>query len=135
MKEYIVGLVFNPELSKLVLIEKQRPDWQKGFWNGLGGSVEANETPLQAMIRECKEESGLELYEWKQIVVQLVNNVKVTYFATATDVASCARPLTDEALGFWFHNELPKVISNLYWIIPLARYQLAGGFFGEKYQF
>lgn len=39
-----------------------RPDdFHSGKWNGLGGKLELDESPLQAAVRETREESGLEL--------------------------------------------------------------------------
>ena len=34
----------------------------EGKWNGLGGKLEAGETPEECIIREVKEESGLTIY-------------------------------------------------------------------------
>lgn len=36
-------------------------DYHLGKWNGLGGKLELDESPLEAARRELKEESGLEL--------------------------------------------------------------------------
>lgn len=35
----------------------------KGLWNGVGGKIEAGETPLEGAIREIKEETGIEVGE------------------------------------------------------------------------
>lgn len=41
------------------------PDYHAGRWNGLGGKLEADESPLEAAVREVGEESGLRLpAEW-----------------------------------------------------------------------
>jgi 8-oxo-dGTP diphosphatase len=32
-----------------------------GMWNGVGGTIEANETPLQCVLREIKEETDLDI--------------------------------------------------------------------------
>lgn len=45
--------------SKILLVEKDRPDWQKGRLNLVGGKIEKGETPEQAALRELQEESGL----------------------------------------------------------------------------
>ena len=42
---------------------KRKEDLNKGKWLGLGGHFEENETPYQCVIREVKEESGLDIYE------------------------------------------------------------------------
>jgi 8-oxo-dGTP diphosphatase len=38
---------------------KKEDDMHLGKWNGLGGKLEAGETPEECVIREVKEESGL----------------------------------------------------------------------------
>lgn len=56
-----------------------RPDdYHAGKWNGLGGKCEADESPLEAAVRELAEESGLELPEavFRPIGVILFPNFK-----------------------------------------------------------
>ena len=53
MKEYVVGFMFSEEILK------NKPDWQAGRLNGVGGKVEPNEYPDQAMVREFEEETGV----------------------------------------------------------------------------
>lgn len=43
----------------VVLIKKNRPEWQKGRFNGLGGKVKAAESMPDAMSREFQEECGV----------------------------------------------------------------------------
>ena len=38
---------------------KKAEDLHEGKWNGLGGKLEAGETPEECVIREVREESGL----------------------------------------------------------------------------
>ena len=45
--------------NKILLVKKDRPDWQKGRLNLVGGHIEEGETPEQAALRELQEESGL----------------------------------------------------------------------------
>ncbi len=40
---------------------KKENDIHAGKWNGLGGKFEAGETPEECVIREVKEESGLDI--------------------------------------------------------------------------
>lgn len=45
----------------LMIQRNARPDdYHLGKWNGLGGKLEPDESPLEAAIRELREESGLE---------------------------------------------------------------------------
>ena len=59
MKQYVLGFVFDEVYKRVLLIKKLRPDWQKGNLNGIGGKVEEKETPFEAMIRECQEETSV----------------------------------------------------------------------------
>jgi 8-oxo-dGTP diphosphatase len=40
---------------------KKKNDVHEGKWNGLGGKLEPGETPEECVVREVREESGLEL--------------------------------------------------------------------------
>ena len=58
MNHYVLGFYFNADKNRVLLVEKQRPEWMKGKWNGIGGHVEAKESAHQAMCRESAEEAG-----------------------------------------------------------------------------
>lgn len=61
MKEYVLGFSFSKDKKEIILIEKQKPDWQKGKLNGIGGKVELTDKNVyDAMVREFKEETGVE---------------------------------------------------------------------------
>lgn len=49
---------------------KKENDMHQGKWNGLGGKLEAGETPEECAIREIYEEAGLVVnkLEWKGII-------------------------------------------------------------------
>lgn len=57
MKKYVLGFRYNHE--GVILIKKSKPDWQRGLWNGIGGSIERGEAPFPAMCREFYEETGI----------------------------------------------------------------------------
>lgn len=63
MKRYCLGFVFSPDFRQVLLIEKRRPKWQEGLLNGIGGKLEGSETAVEAMVRECREETCLEVPE------------------------------------------------------------------------
>lgn len=58
---YVLGFAFHGEPAErtVVLLEKRTPEWQRGRLNGVGGKIEAGETPVEAMIREFEEEVGV----------------------------------------------------------------------------
>lgn len=56
---YCLGFVFSPARDEVLLLEKKRPAFQAGLLNGIGGKLAPGEDPLDGMVRECAEESGL----------------------------------------------------------------------------
>lgn len=53
-------LIHTPDLQVLIM---ERAD-KAGFWQSVTGSVESNETPCQAAIREVLEETGLDATQY-----------------------------------------------------------------------
>lgn len=85
---YVIGFIFNEDLSEVLLIRKNRPEWQKGRLNGIGGKVEHFDSTLRhACIREVLEESGLatEYNEWNEIHAQAVDGYVIVSFYTVLD--------------------------------------------------
>lgn len=63
MKKYVLGFAFTPDLENVLLLKKTKPKWQEGKYNGLGGKMKTFETPVEAMVREFKEEADIETIE------------------------------------------------------------------------
>jgi 8-oxo-dGTP diphosphatase len=124
MKSYVVGFIFNADRTKVALVEKTHPEWQKGRLNGVGGKIEDGETPLTAMVREAKEETGLVTQEsdWDPVVTMERPEVEVVFFACKhLGDESAVYTTTDEKVAWYTVDELPRtVLSNLTWMIPLA---------------
>jgi len=53
-------LCFLTRGEQVLMLERRRPPNQ-GLWNGVGGHIEPGETPLQACLREVREETGFVL--------------------------------------------------------------------------
>jgi 8-oxo-dGTP diphosphatase len=106
---YVVGFMFNPAENAVLLLRKNRPTWQVGKLNGIGGRVEDGETPQQAMRRECVEEVGLDVDSWNEFCVLSVGPIMN------------ASVMTDELPEVVNAFALPfDVIPNLKWLIPMA---------------
>lgn len=60
---YCLGFIFDKNRSINLMVQKDRPKWQEGLLNGIGGKVEEGEERIDAMVRECYEETGLDIPE------------------------------------------------------------------------
>ena len=49
--EYTLGFVFDRDLQHVLLIQKQRPAWQAGKFNGIGGKLEAGEHTITFAVK------------------------------------------------------------------------------------
>lgn len=83
MISYVVGIIFDELIDKVLLIRKNRPDWQVGKLNGVGGKIEQDETPNDAMVRECYEECGLLIDNWVLFNTYTDDKDYLVYFFTA----------------------------------------------------
>ncbi len=52
-------LIYARSGEDVLMLRKTTQNEHFGKWNGLGGKLEPNESPLQAAVREFKEESGV----------------------------------------------------------------------------
>ena len=61
----LATLCYVKQNNKTLMIHriKKVNDIHQGKWNGLGGKLEAGESPEQCIIREVKEECGLEIIQ------------------------------------------------------------------------
>ena len=123
---YVAGFLFTDDSRHVVLIEKVRPEWQAGLLNGIGGHVEPGETPLEAMVREFNEETGVEVSTWKQFAtLKGESDVQWTvHFFCAFDTRAFQRveQMTDESpVKMWVDSlDFDGTIPNLSWLIPMA---------------
>ena len=53
-------LCFLTHADQVLLLQRRKPPNQ-GLWNGVGGHIEAGESPLAACLREVSEETGYTL--------------------------------------------------------------------------
>jgi len=120
----VCGFLFNEDKSLLALIEKRRPSWQEGFYNGIGGKVEADETRLDCMQREFEEETGYSQDQWESFFVlgDAIHKYHVVYYRAVTKDLSVLTTATDEVVHVVSTNSIHRLplVRNLHWLIPMA---------------
>lgn len=120
--------------AEVLLVSKKSPTWQNGLLNGVGGKVENNETFLDAMHREWKEETGLMNPEWTAFASEEVKDEYFVMFFAArlVGVSSIIPPAMlsmprENDVGerlLWTStmaaSRMSNVVGNLKWLLPLA---------------
>ena len=123
MQEYVLGFMFDSRKDRVLLIEKQKPTWQRGKYNEIGGKVEEGETPLEAMVREFTEEVGYATApsQWSHFA-SMKGHVgwRVECFMSYGQIDT-AQQMESEVPGIFPTSRIPyRAISNLHWLIPMA---------------
>lgn len=130
MKYYVLGFAFSEELHRVVLIKKNRPEWQAGLFNGVGGKVEPDEAFSNAMSREFEKEAGLKVepINWIEFGYMEGEDFHIRAFCTVLSDLEIAqvKTCTDELISVLSVTEVMEisfhVISNLRTIfIPHAK--------------
>jgi 8-oxo-dGTP pyrophosphatase MutT (NUDIX family) len=137
LNNYVLGFAFSRYEDELnvLLIKKDHPEWQKDKYNGLGGGVEKNEQPIDAMIREFKEECGIssEASDWKLkgmmhgrfgiVHIFVSNSLPIySYRKTTSEMPKVFRLRHNGSFKFnidsldtiWYDS-----IENLKWLVPM----------------
>lgn len=138
MSDYVVGFLFTHGHRDVALIRKNKPEWQRGRYNGIGGKIELGENPKQAMTREFLEEAGVVINDWEPfITLSFFNGVRVYFFRSVLahndyDTARRVKSQTDEDVGWYcitLLGAIPGVntLPNLKWLVPMAITGAKGG--------
>lgn len=133
MNNYAVGFAFDPVTLSVALVRKNRPAWQNGKLNGIGGHIEIGESPSGAMVREFHEKAGLLVprERWNQFHhVRFPSGSHIYFYAAwVPDLMSSVKTTTDEPIElypsshftFARHAEFPDAtLYNLCYLIPMA---------------
>lgn len=133
--KFVVGYVFDKE-ENVILIRKNRPSWQKGLLNGVGGHVEQDESSLDAMRRECFEEGGVYIHEWRNICYMGGSDWELEVYATEIDNLNF-RTTTDEKIEIHNVNKiwLEETVPNVKWLIPMCLEHMKNKFTYKKASF
>lgn len=108
---YVLALVENPQGEYLITQRALDKHWGAGWWEVSGGGVLSGETPEQAVVREVREEAGLDvsgeqlvpIYSYENVDLKRGDNYIVDIYHFRLSV--CARDVTlqdSEAIDFKF---------------------------------
>ena len=112
MMRVVVGIITDNE-EILLLLKKNNPDWQKGLYNGIGGKVELNTTPLETIIKKCQEELGVNISNWIELDSEISSSgIEIVYFLTTLNEGEIKKlqSQTDERAELFSINNLPTNI-------------------------
>ena len=107
----VVGIITDNK--EILLLRKNNPDWQKGLYNGIGGKVELNTTPLETIIKKCQEELGVNISNWIELDSEISSSgIEIVYFLTTLNENEIKKlqSQTDERAELFSINNLPTNI-------------------------
>ena len=94
MKQIAMVLLFDRLNRLLIYLRDDKPEIPfPNHWDFFGGHLEAGETPAEALVREVKEEIGVDLQQWtffKRYVCtegDAYPNIKYLYWARIDKIA------------------------------------------------
>lgn len=140
MKVYTLGFMFSTDRSQVLLILKDRPEWQAGKLNGIGGKYEPDKdhTFKEAHIREFEEETGIKTIEEDWELFCIIKGVETidkigTIYGSNYEIR-CFRAFSNDAYNAkQMESEVPvlietkdiadgvfTVLPNVNWLIPMA---------------
>jgi ADP-ribose pyrophosphatase YjhB (NUDIX family) len=108
----------DPKVAATVLIERdgrlllirRAIDPGRGQWCFPGGYVDFGEDPASAAVRECREETGLEVDQVTLLDVSFNGRVIVITYAAQADAASEPRAADDaDGVGWFPPDALPPL--------------------------
>ncbi|MBI4138450.1 MAG: NUDIX domain-containing protein [Candidatus Wildermuthbacteria bacterium] len=124
MQKYTLGFIFTQDLSRVLLVEKNRPEWQKGKLNAVGGKIETGEASIACVVREIFEETGLKTTETDWIFFGELRGKTWqvdAYVLLHQGDPKDAVTKTDEKIQWFSVKDIPEhALDNIPWLIHLA---------------
>lgn len=119
---YCLAYAFDPELRQVALLQKNRPAFLLGKWTGVGGHVEAAETPQVAAAREFEEEAGVRVPLPAWVTVDHRENADwiLDVYAVTCDLNQ-VRTCTEEPIQIFDVGQLPDLAQ----LGPMVREDVA----------
>jgi 8-oxo-dGTP diphosphatase len=124
--KYVLGFMFDRDYSRVALIRKNSPEFQRDKYNGIGGKMEKDEYPVQALVREFFEETGMKTSnsDWRRVAVFYGPHFEMQVFSGREpehQQVEWVRTTTKELVQVFPVSDLPSnMLMNVRWLIPLC---------------
>jgi 8-oxo-dGTP diphosphatase len=119
-------LCFLTRRDKVLMLHRRRPP-NRGLWNGVGGRIEAGETPLECVLREVEEETGFHLREtpprfcglltWEGFEIPPAGLYIYTAEAPAGEPTANSEGTLEWKAREWVFTS-PETVSNIHVFLP-----------------
>jgi 8-oxo-dGTP diphosphatase len=123
MKKYVVAFLFDMTRTRIALVKKNKPEWQAGSWNGIGGKLELGEEWLDCVSREFKEETGVDLptETWEHTITLYNEWFECRFYRGFSDKVHEVKTMETEKIEVFPTISVPrlKTIPNLSWLVPM----------------
>jgi len=104
----VVGAAIFDDSGLLLAAQRAAPARYAGLWEFPGGKVEAGEMPAEALVRECREELGVEVAVGS-LVGQADIDIGVLQVYRASIISGVPQPREHQALRWLARDELDDV--------------------------
>jgi len=122
--DLIFTLAFLTNKDQILMLKRNNPP-NKGKWNGVGGRIEVGETPLESVLREVQEETGLFLKKMVFGGIMTWEGFEIKpgglyIFSAAVEdrnvVENGEGILSWQSKAFAFNH--PDVVDNIHYFLP-----------------
>ena len=126
--------------ADVLLVLKDKPEWQKGKLNLPGGKIEEGESPEQAATRELKGEAGYDPIVPVRVMGAMQDGSNTIYCVKAVIMSReepCPREEETQAILWmpWHKADYDeRLIPNLRLIVPLMMRGVTGWIIGDTYR-
>ncbi|HTG68350.1 MAG TPA: NUDIX domain-containing protein [Candidatus Udaeobacter sp.] len=129
------NICFIKRGDEILLLNREKASWM-GCWNGIGGKLEPQEMPREAMMREMEEETGIKEYSlhFKGLVTWSGDDFDFggmyAYVAEVPESFAYAAPIkTEEGLLDWkkidwiMNDNNVGIVTNIPKTLPWMLYE------------
>lgn len=107
MDKTVLAYIRKDDQYLMLFRSKKKKDINKGKWIGIGGHIESGESKEQALVREIKEETGLDVihYEYRGELLFVNNDFEEVMYLYLVDEVSGNLIECDEGELSWIKKD------------------------------